>query len=67
MDKRRTIAVLGSVALAGVLALAVFSSAFAQTQPGNGPGGMMGGSGYWTRHDGTRANDRAGPAAQLAG
>ena len=46
MDKRRTIAVLGSVALAGVLALAVFSSAFAQTQPGNGPGGMMGGSGY---------------------
>ena len=47
MDKR--IALFGSVALAAALGLALFGSAFAQTQPGRGPDmmvaepGMMGG------------------------
>jgi hypothetical protein len=44
--KQRTIVLLGSAALAGALALASLGSALAQTQPGYGPGGMMGGRGF---------------------
>jgi hypothetical protein len=43
MNKRRTVMVLGSIALAGAIAVTTFGSAFAQTQPGYDPGGMMGG------------------------
>ena len=45
MMNQRTIALLGAGALAGALAVASFGSAFAQTQPGFGLGGMMGGRG----------------------
>jgi hypothetical protein len=49
MSRRRTLGVLGSAALAGVLVFAVFGSAIAQTQPGYVPGGMMGCSGTGAR------------------
>jgi len=44
--KRRTIGLVAAAALAGALAVAAIGTAFAQTQPGYGPGGMMGGQGY---------------------
>jgi hypothetical protein len=44
--KRRTIFSAGGVAVAAVLVFVVVGSALAQTQPGFGPGGMMGGQGF---------------------
>ncbi len=46
--KSRTITFVGATALAGALILASLATAFAQSQPGYGPGGMMGGRGYGT-------------------
>jgi hypothetical protein len=43
--KPRTIFSAGGVAVAAVLMFAIVGSALAQTQPGFGPGGMMGGRG----------------------
>ena len=39
----RMIRIVGAAAVAGALAMATVGTGFAQTQPGYGPGGMMGG------------------------
>jgi hypothetical protein len=46
MNKQRIVIALGSIALAAATAFTMFGSAWAQAQPGYGPGGMMGGSSF---------------------
>jgi hypothetical protein len=62
----RMIRILGAAAVAGTLAVATIGTGFAQTQPGYGPGGMMGG-GQGTGPGGMMGGQGFGPGGMMGG